>query len=95
MCEELRKRKGDVCCIQEVRWKGQRAHFVGTLGQRYKLWWSANAGFRVRTLVKEEISGNIGEVRTKSDRVIAIVLTLDKEVIHVICAYGPQSEDQM
>ena len=38
--EELRKRKVNVCCIQKVRWKGQGARFVGTLGQRYKLWWS-------------------------------------------------------
>ena len=44
--EELRKRKVDVCCIQEVRWKGQGARFVGTLRRRYKLWWSGNdAGF--------------------------------------------------
>ena len=93
MCEELRKRKVDVCCIQEVRWKGQEARFVGTLGRRYKLWWSGNdAGFgRVGILVKEEISGNVVEVRRKSDRVMAIVLTLGREVMRVICAYGPQS----
>ena len=31
------------------------------------------------------------EVRRKSNRVVAIVLTLGKEVMRVICAYGPQS----
>ena len=59
-----------------------------------KLWWSGNdAGFReVGILVKEEeISGNVVEVRRKSDRVMTIVLTLGREVMHVICAYGPQS----
>ena len=93
MCEELRKRKIDVCCIQEVRWKGQGARFVGTSGQRYKLRWSGNdAGFGgVGSLVKEEISGNVVEVRRKSDRVMAIMLTLGREVMRVICAYGPQS----
>ena len=93
MCEELRKRKVDVCCIQEARWKGQGARFVGTLGRRYKLWWSGNdVGFGgVGILVKEEISGNVEEVRRKSDRVMAIVLTLGREVMRVICAYGPQS----
>ena len=93
VCEELRKRRVDVCCIQEVRWKGQGARFVGILGQRYKLWWSENdAGFGgVGILVKEEISGNVVEVRRKSDRVMAIVLTLGREVMRVICAYGPQS----
>ena len=64
---------------------------MGTLGRRYKLWWSGNdAGFGgVGILVKEEISGNVVEVRRKSDRVI--VLTLGRDVMRVICAYGPQS----
>ena len=93
VCEELRKRKVDVCCIQEVRWKGQGARFVGASGRRYKMWWSGNdAGFGgVGILVKEKISGNVVEVRRKSDRVIVIVLTLGREVMRVICAYGPQS----
>ena len=61
VCEELRKRTVDVCCIQEARWKGQGARFVGNLGQRYKLRWSENeAGFKgVGILVKEEISRNV------------------------------------
>ena len=41
--------------------------------------------------MKEEISGNVVEVRRKSDRVMAIVLTLGGKVMRVICAYGPQS----
>ena len=46
VCEELRKRRVDVCRIQEVRWKGQETRFVGTSRRRYKLWWSGNdAGF--------------------------------------------------
>ena len=91
--EEMRKRRVDVCCIQEARWKGQGACFVGTLGRRYKLWWSGNdAGFGgVRILVKEEISGNVVEVRRKSNRVMAIVQILCREVMRIICAYGLQS----
>ena len=42
--------------------------------------------------MKEEISGNVVEVRTKSDRVMEIVLTLRKKVMQIVCAYGPQSE---
>ena len=43
-------------------------------------------------MVKEEISGNIVEVRRKRDKMMAIVLTLDKEVIRIICACVPQSK---
>ena len=42
-------------------------------------------------MVKEEISENIVKVRRKSDRVIKIVLTLDREVIQIIFSCGPQS----
>ena len=30
MCEELRKRKVDVCCLQEVRWRGEGARFLAS-----------------------------------------------------------------
>ena len=30
VCEELRKRRVDVCCMQEVGWKDQEARLVGT-----------------------------------------------------------------
>ena len=69
MREELRKRRVDVYCMQEVRWKGQGARFVGTSGRRYKLWWSGNdAGFGgndAGILVKEEISGNAEKATEK------------------------------
>ena len=66
---------------------------MGTSGRRYKLWWSGNnPGFGgVGILVKEEILENVVEVSSKSDRVMAIALTLGREVIRIICAYGPQS----
>ena len=39
VCEEWRKRKLDVSCLQEVRWRGEGARFIGVKGRRYKLWW--------------------------------------------------------
>ena len=39
VCEQLRKRKVDVCRLQEVRWKGEGARFFGVKERRYKLWW--------------------------------------------------------
>ena len=93
MCEELRKRRVNVCCMQKVRRKGQGAHFVGTSVRMYKLWSGNDAGLGgVGVLVKEEISGNIVEVRIKHDRAMAIVLTLGGEVMQIICMYKPQSE---
>ena len=54
MCEQLRKRKVDMCCLQEVRWRGQGARFVGIRSRRYKLWSSENNdGIGVGILMKE------------------------------------------
>ena len=36
VCEELRKRKVDVCCLQEVRRRGEGARFLGIKGKRYR-----------------------------------------------------------
>ena len=41
--------------------------------------------------MKEEISGKAVVVGRKSNRMKAIVLTLGKEVMRIICAYGLQS----
>ena len=38
VCEELRKRTVDVCCMQEVRWKGQGACFVGVTANSFGVW---------------------------------------------------------
>ena len=85
VCEELRKRKVDVCCLQEVRWRGEGARFFGVKGKRYKLWWCGNDDKigGVGILVKEDLCEKVVEVRRRCDRVMAIGL--------VICAYAPQS----
>ena len=69
----------------------QGARFVGIKGRRYKLWWSGNNDGigGVEILVKEELCEKVVEVRRTSDRVMAMVLVLEEEVIRVTCAYAP------
>ena len=40
--------------------------------------------------MKEELCEKVVEVRSKNDRVMAMVLVFEEEVIGVICAYAPQ-----
>ena len=93
VCEELRKRKVDVCCVQEVRWRGQGTRFLGVKNRRYKLWWSGNdSGMNgVGILVKEELCEKVVEIRRRSDRIMTLVLAFGEKITRVICAYGPQS----
>ena len=43
VCEELRKRRMDVYCLQEVRWRGQGVPFISVKGRRSKLWRCGNS----------------------------------------------------
>ena len=76
MCEELRKRKVDVCCLQEVRWRDEGARFIGVKGRRYKLWWCGNDDKTggVGILVQEELCEKVVEVKRRCDRVMGIGL---------------------
>ena len=64
MRQELRKRRMKVCCLQEVRWRGQLARFMGVKGRRYKFWWSGNSDGTggVGVLVKEELCEKVVEM---------------------------------
>ena len=89
LCEGMRKRRMNACCLQEVRWREQGVRFVGVKGRRYKLWWSGNSdGMEaVGVLVKEELCEKVVEVQRKRDRVMA----LEEEVVRITCVYGLQS----
>ena len=93
MCEKLRKRKVDSCCLQEVKRKGEGAHFFGVKGRRCKLWWCGNDDKigSVGILVKEKLCEKLVEVRRRCGRVMAIGLVFEEEVVRIICAYASRS----
>ena len=64
ICDEPWKRNVDLCCLQEMRWRGCGARPIGVHGRRYKLWWSGNQEWYggVGVLVKEELYDKVIEV---------------------------------
>ena len=94
VCKELRKQKVDVCCLQEVRWRGEGARFFGIKERRYILLWSGNDDKTgcMGIVVKEELCEKVVEVRRRCDRAMAIGLVFGEEVVRVICPYAPQSK---
>ena len=93
VCEELRKRMIDVCCLQEVRWRGQGARMQGMKGRRYKLQWSGKGDGvgGVGVMVKEQLCEKVVEVRRVSDGVVIVVVVFVEDVLRLICGYAPQS----
>ena len=63
VCEQLRRRM-NMCCLQEVRWRGQGTRFMRVKGRRYKFWWSGNneGTGGVRIMLKEELCEKVSEV---------------------------------
>ena len=92
VCEELRKRMIDVCCLQVVRNRRQGARMLGMKERRYKLWWSGKGGGvgGVGPMMKEEQCGKVVEVRRVSERVMTLVV-YEEEVLRQVCGHAPQS----
>ena len=89
VCKVLCRRKVKVCCIQEVRWKGEGSRAL----QGYKLIWKGNsegtAG--VGVLVASELADRIIRVERISDRVIAVDLVIGEQIVKVVSCYAPQA----
>ena len=81
----------DVCCLQEVRWRGQGAMMLGMKGGGCKLWWSGKGDGvgGVEVMEKEELCENVLEVRRVSDRVMTVVV-FEEDVLRLICGYALQ-----
>ena len=59
----------DVCCLQEVRWRGQCAMMLAMKGRRHKLWRSGKGDGvgGVGAMVKEELCEKVVEVKGVRD----------------------------
>ena len=91
IADVLRRRKVDVACIQEVKWKGSKARNVG---HSYKLFYQEDTSNRngVGIILREERTKDILEISRISDRIILLKLACPntKEVTTIISAYAPQ-----
>ena len=91
--ETLSRRKVDVCCIQETRYRGGNCRTIKGEDTRYKLYWSGNdkgtAG--VGVFVAEEWIEKVFEIQRVSDRIILVKLIVGQRVVTFLSVYAPQS----
>ena len=80
ICDGPWKRNVDLCCLQEVRWRGCGARLIGLHGRRYKLWWSGNQeGYGgVCVLSKGELHDKVIDIRRVNDRVMSLAIVFKK-----------------
>ena len=89
----LNKRRVDVCCLQEVRWKGSGTRLIGLNNVLYKLFWQGRkdslAG--VGVLIAEKWIDSVVDVNRVNERMMIVKLVIGKQIVNVISAYAPQS----
>ncbi|XP_057547456.1 uncharacterized protein LOC130826002 [Amaranthus tricolor] len=83
------KEKGiHVACVQETRWKGQKAKGI----KGYKLWYTGLDSRRIGVdiLVSNDIPKQLVEVRRCSDRIMLVRIVVGEEITSIVSAHGPQ-----
>ncbi|KAI5093802.1 hypothetical protein C0J45_15526 [Silurus meridionalis] len=89
IAEMMERRKVDMLCVQETKWKGSKSR---NIGGGFKLFYHGVDGKRngVEGILKEEYSKSVVEVKRVSDRVMIVKLEVEWLMITVISAYAPQ-----
>ncbi|KAK3507778.1 hypothetical protein QTP70_000334 [Hemibagrus guttatus] len=89
LADMMERRKVDILCVQETRWKGSKAHSIGA---GFKLFYYGVDSKRngVGVVLKEEFVRNVLEVKRVSDRVMSLKLEIDGVMLNVVSGYAPQ-----
>ncbi|KAK3522612.1 hypothetical protein QTP86_027198 [Hemibagrus guttatus] len=89
LADVMERRKVDILCVQETRWKGSKARSIGA---EFKLFYYGLDRKRngVGVVLKEEFVRNVLEVKRVSDRVMSLKLEIEGVMLNVVSGYAPQ-----
>ncbi|KAK3519854.1 hypothetical protein QTP70_006689 [Hemibagrus guttatus] len=89
LADMMERRKVDILCVQETRWKGSKARSIGA---GFKLFYYGVDSKRngVGVVLKEELVRNVLEVKRVSDRVMSLKLEIEGVMLNVVSGYAPQ-----
>ncbi|PVH61462.1 hypothetical protein PAHAL_3G038200 [Panicum hallii] len=84
------RRRVNILCVQETKWKGQKAKEVE--GSGFKLWYTGTTSGRngVGILIDKSLKDGVVDVRRQGDRIILVRLVIGDLVLNVISAYASQ-----
>ena len=90
VADVMERRKVDILCVQETRWRGNKAKDIGG---GYKLLYSgANERGRngVGIIFSKEMKENVVGIERKNDRIMKVKLCCGGHILNVVSAYAPQ-----
>ena len=84
------RRHINILCVQETKWKGQKAKEVDNIG--FKLWYTGTVTNRniVGVLINKSLKNGVVGVRRQEDRIVLVKLVVSDIVLNVISAYAPK-----
>ena len=90
LVDSVIRRHVNILCVQETKWKGQKAKEVEDTG--FKLWYTGTTTNRngARVLIDKSLKDDVVDVRRRGDRIILVKLVVGDLVLNVISAYAPQ-----
>lgn len=91
LADIMERRRVDVVCFQEIKWKGAKAV---NMGRGYKLFYfgSTATANGVGIAVASSLQDKVIKVERVSDRLMGIKLARDSgTILNIICAYAPQT----
>ena len=85
----MQRRKLDILCVQETKWKGSKAR---SIGEGFKIFYHGLCRKKngVGVILKEELAKNVFDVKRVSDRVLSLKLVFECQMLNVVCGYAPQ-----
>jgi exonuclease III len=88
----MERRKVDVCCLQETRWKGGSSRMLEGRNGHYKFFWQGCNGGEsgVGILISEAFVDKVIAVNRVNERLMRIKMSIGKRLVNVISAYAPQ-----
>ena len=91
--ETMTRRGIDLCCVQEVRWRGgNKPKTITGKDSTYKLFWKGNdkGNGGVGIFLAEKWWNKVAGVDRVNDRILALKLLVGQTVTTVISVYAPQ-----
>ncbi|KAK3551501.1 hypothetical protein QTP70_017370 [Hemibagrus guttatus] len=89
LADMMERRKVDILCVQETRWKGSKARSIGA-GLKLFYYGVDSKRNGVGVVLKEEFVRNVLEVKRVSDRVMSLKLEIEGVMLNVVSGYAPQ-----
>ena len=95
LADLMERRKVGVLCVQETRWKGNKARELGGDCKLFCKLFYSGADERGRNgvgiVLSKEFKDSLVSASRTNDRVMSVKLGIGETVVNVICAYAPQA----